>query len=179
MIEETYQAEGVISMTNTSLENRLFYDLEHSMRDGIVKDRVFYLLKWYQKKAEWYKVLTYIATALSILFPAVLTLLNIPALSNCFPEGFAECLRGTLPVVNSIGAGFYAFLQSRSNWIRYRTAAEQIKRETVQYLALHGAGTVRDIGAEEKFLNKIEEICALEFSEWQHIRAEVGKKERD
>lgn len=82
MIEETYQAEGVISMTNTSLENRLFYDLEHSMRDGIIKDRVFYLLKWYQKKEEWYKVLTYIATALSILFPAVLALLNIPALTR-------------------------------------------------------------------------------------------------
>lgn len=164
-------------MTTISLESKFFRDLESSMHDGIVKDRVFYLLKWYRKKAVWDKTLTYIATAFSILLPAILTLLNISAVSKWLGDDCTKCLQAALPVIGSASAGFYAFLRSRENWIRYRTTVEQLKRETVRYAALYGVGNARDAGAEEEFLAKIEEICALEFSEWQNIRMEATVKE--
>lgn len=161
-------------MFKIGLENRLFSEIESGLPDGIVKERVLYLLKWYRKKAERYKFFTYVGTSASILLPAVLALLNSEALCQCLPDNCVKKLQVILPVLGSVGAAFYAFLQSKDNWIRYRTTVEQIKQKTVCHMAqLKDRNTV-DPSAEQAFLKQIEDICASEIAEWRRNRTDTA-----
>ena len=161
-------------MFKIGLEDKLFYDIESSLPDGIIKSRVLYLLKWYRKKAQRYKFLTYAGTSASILLPAVLALLNSQVLTQCLPVNCVKRLQIILPILSSACAAFYAFLQCKDNWIRYRTAVEQIKLETVCYIAQFRSERPLDASAEEAFLKTIEGICASEFAEWRRNRKETA-----
>ena len=163
-------------MFKVGLENRLFSEIEYGLPDGIVKERVLYLLKWYRKKAERYKFFTYIGTSASIVLPAVLALLNSEALCQCLPDGCAKSLQVILPILGSAGAAFYAFLQCKDNWIRYRTTVEQIKQKTVYYIVqLKGKNPV-DPSTEQAFLKQIEDICASEIAEWRRNRIDAASE---
>lgn len=153
------------------MERRLMSDLESALPDGIVKTRVAYLLRWYHKKAARYKLITYIATALSVTLPAFLSLLNTDVGKELLGPAWANRLLVVLPLLSSVGAGFYAFIQSRTNWIRYRLAAERIKRETVLYINTYSKGY--SPMAEQEFLQRIEDICANEVLEWENLRGEA------
>ena len=153
------------------MEHRLMSDLESALPDGIVKTRVSYLLRWYHKKAAHYKFVTYIATGLSVTLPAFLSLLNTNVGKELLGSACAGRLLVILPLLSSVGAGFYAFIQSRTNWIRYRLAAERIKRETVLYINTYSKGYSQS--AEQEFLQRIEDICANEVLEWENLRGEA------
>lgn len=161
-------------MSKIGLEDKLFSDIEVGLPDGIVKNRVLYLLKWYRKKAQLYKFLTYAGTASSIVLPAVLALLNSLPLGLCLPYNCVRKLQVILPVLSSAGAAFYAFLQCKDNWIRYRTAVEQIKLETVSYIARRGNDPSATASDEQVFLEQIEKISTAEFAEWRRNRIEAA-----
>jgi len=160
-------------MCNLGMERKLISELERALPDGIIKIRIVYLLNWYHKKAVYYKLITYVATALSILLPAALTLLNTEVGESLIGKEWTGQLRVILPVLNSAGAGFYAFFQSRLNWIRYRRTIESLKRETILYI--NSCST--DTDAKE-FLLKIEDICAAEVLEWENIRKDIPDQDR-
>lgn len=160
-------------MLKIGLENDLFNIIETGLPDGVVKARVLYLLKWYRKRAQQYKFFTYVGTSASILLPAVLVLLNSQALNRWLSDACVNNLQIILPVLSSAGAAFYAFFQCKDNWIRYRTAIEQIKRETVCYIAQHENDSSVNISVEVAFLKTIEGICASELAEWRRNRMEV------
>lgn len=166
-------------MFRIGLEDKLFREISSGLPDGIVRSRVLYLLKWYRKKAQRYKLLTYIGTSASILLPAALTLLNSQVLNQCLPVGCVRKLQVILPILSSAGAAFYAFLQCKDNWIRYRTAVEQIKQETIYYIARHGNEYPIDSSAMDAFLRTIEDICASEFTEWRRNRIDTTMEQME
>lgn len=168
-------------MFKIGLENKLFYKISSDLPDGIVKSRVLYLLKWYRKKAQRYKFLTYAGTSASILLPATLALLNSKVFDQCLPDGYVQNLQVILPILCSAGAALYAFLQCKDNWIRYRTAVEQIKQETICYIAQHKNENPIDSSAENTFLKTIEDICSSEFTEWRRNRIDttIERKEKN
>ncbi len=160
-------------MLKIGLENKLFSEIESGLPDGIVKERVLYLLKWYRKKAERYKFFTYIGTSASILLPAILALLNSEALCHYLPDDCVKSFQVILPILGSVGAAFYAFLQSKDNWIRYRTTVEQIKQKTVYYITQFETTNTVDPSVEKAFLKQIEDICASEIAEWRRNRTDA------
>lgn len=161
-------------MFKIGLEDKLFSDIESSLPDGIVKNRVIYLLKWYRKKAQLYKFLTYAGTSASIMLPAALALLNSLPLGPCLTYNCVKKLQIILPILSSAGAAFYAFLQCKDNWIRYRTAVEQIKMEAVGYIVRCGDDPPAADSDGQAFLERIEEISTAEFAEWRRNRLEAA-----
>ena len=160
-------------MVKIGLENDLFNSIKISLPDGVVKARVMYLLKWYRKRAQQYKFFTYFGALASILVPALLVLLNNQALNRWLSDAWVNNLQIILPVLSSAGAAIYAFLQCKDNWIRYRTVIEQIKQETVCYIAQHENDGSTDVSAEVAFLKKVEGLCASELAEWRRNRMET------
>ena len=165
-------------MLKIGLENRLFSEIESGLPDGIVKERVLYLLKWYRKKAERYKFFTYIGTSASILLPAILALLNSEALCQYIPNDCVKSLQVIFPILGSVGAAFYAFFQSKDNLIRYRTTVEQIKQKTIYYMAQLKAINTVDPSVEQAFLIQIEDICASEIAEWRRNRTDAASEQK-
>lgn len=151
------------------LEERLFDTISTKFQEGIVKDRTVYLLNWYSKKAEFYKRITYFATLFSVLIPALITLLNSGILGAVLPKCTSEQFWTiVLSALSSLGAGLYAFIQSKDHWIRYRMTAEVLKRETILFLGMYEKDPSKC--DELAFLSKIERIAAAETNEWHAIR---------
>lgn len=156
----------MIYITKRKLERQLFEAIKADLEDSIVKSRVLYLLQWYNKKASSYKRQTYFATSVSILIPAMVTLLNSGLLET---EEMARIPTLILSFFSTVGAGLYAFLRSKDQWIRYRITAESLKRETIYFLSEKKTNPGQY--TEDAFIKKIEDIAMAEANEWHGLRS--------
>lgn len=159
----------------------MFDAIGSGFEDDLVKHRVLYLLQWYSKRAEFYKKQSYVATLLSLVIPASITLLNSGTL---LPGDMAQIPTVLLSFCSTVGAGLYAFLRSKDHWLRYRMIAETLKREAILYLIKQKE--THSESSKIEFLERIEAICASEIAEWHSLRSshlesreELSKKNPD
>ena len=97
--------------------------------------RIKVLMEWYVKKATNSKRNYYICSIATTTIPLVVTVIN--TINALQPEKFFW-----LPVCISILSGLVCLIsawltlsRSQESWVRYRTTAEKLKRETMLYLA--------------------------------------------
>lgn len=156
------------------MERNLFDAIGSGFEDDLVKHRVLYLLQWYTKRAEFYKKQTYVATLLSLVIPASITLLNSGALLS---SEMAQIPTLVLSFCSTIGTGLYAFLRSKDHWLRYRLVAEALKRESILYLAKQKEAPSE--AGKIEFLERIEAICTSEIAEWHSLRSSHLESKED
>ena len=133
-------------------------------------------LKWYIKNACFYKIVFYLATFLSAFCPIISVGLN-----NLFFENSNGMYIQKAIYLLSITAGISATVLSMSRaqvkWTRYRTAAEFLKRQRVQYLC-EKENRNGSYDLDLKYLKIIEDFMANENEQWRIENVENSYSEK-
>ena len=97
--------------------------------------RIKVLMEWYVKKATASKRNYYVCSIATTTIPLIVTVIN--TINAIRPEKYSW-----LPVCISVLSGLVCLIsawltlsRSQENWVRYRSSAEMLKRETMLYLA--------------------------------------------
>lgn len=120
-------------------------------------------LKWYIRKACFYKLVFYIFTFTGAICPIVVAALNNVTLDAKYMK-YMQLALTVLSVAASVSAIILATVRAQEKWTRYRSAAENLKRERSLYLERKKLGKE---DSEEEFVNNIEEYMKQENQEWR------------
>lgn len=154
-------------------ENEYIEIMEKEIENKIIKERIGYLLKWYSKKSTRCKLLYYFCASISIIIPALITLIT-----SCTTMESTEfiyfldykCVISLLSTIATIVAGILALTRWQEGWIRYRTTIEIIKSSLTVYLVERESPQEDIKKMDEKFIKEIEEIVKNENMEWLRTR---------
>jgi Protein of unknown function (DUF4231) len=138
---------------------------------GPVWERLEDQLGWYDRKSgdarRWYQSLKVV----QIVVAAAIPVAAAAGASRTVPAA----LGATVVVIE----GIQQLFQFHQNWIRYRTAAESLKREKYLYLAKAGQYATAD-SPDALLAETVERISSKEGASWSEGRrghAEQGQKE--
>lgn len=121
-------------------------------------------LYFYAEKARKYKLLCLFLSALTILFPAIVT--AISALSDITPF-CCKLAIAMLSTLSSVSAGAIGVFNLREQWISYRTSCEKLKMEISKYLTKAEPYNDGDNNKNDSmFINNCEIIIENEGKTW-------------
>lgn len=96
----------------------------------------------------------------------------IPVSAVLIPSDYPAVLKGVTAALGALVAGIESYLQFRQyhqNWVRWRTAAEALRREV--FLYAQKAGEYKGAKEPEILLaEKVEEILAVEQQSWRSLQ---------
>lgn len=144
--------------------------------DEVLDKRFEVCLKWYIRKACQYRNSYYFCTIISGIFPLLVTAVN------GFNNG--TVYMKVLAVILSTGASASVVVlttyRPQEKWMRYRMAAEFLKRERVKYLHAKQRKECDEDQLDAEFLQIMEEYMEGENLDWQKVRlkdvAEMGEE---
>lgn len=135
-------------------------------------------LKWYIRKACFYKRLYYTMTLTSIISPILSA--SLASMNVSGSEGsWIKYIPGVLALAASISVAILTTLRAQEKWGRYRMVAEQMKKSRMRYLQeLESDKTNEEI--KKRFLNEIEQLMKEENLEWMKLNQadEEGKQDK-
>ena len=153
---------------------KYFTEVLRSIENKEIRDRIEYLLCWYNKRATRSKIKYYIFASVGIIGPALITLI-----SSC--KFFEEsCLIPIISTISSICAGILVLTRWQEGWVRYRNTVEHIKSKLSIYII-----EIQSMTNEEKqikdreFIKEIEKIVQNENFEWSKIRNKDIKSDKE
>jgi hypothetical protein len=126
-----------------------------------LKDRVDDQLNWYRKKSAQNQTMYKRLQLLSIVFGATIPLLT--AFSFREAELIFRFVIAFLGSAIAVSSGLLSLNKYQENWVKYRAAAQALKRE--KYLYLTKTGEYHD-GQLETLVARCEAIMAEENVEW-------------
>jgi len=137
---------------------------------GPVWDRLEDQLAWYDAKSgdarRWYQSLKVVQIVIAAAIPVAVA------------AGASKTVPAALGAAVVVIEGIQQLFQFHGNWIRYRTAAESLKREKYLYLAKAGQYATAD-EPEALLAETVERIASKEGASWSEGRqghAEQGGK---
>ena len=151
-------------------EKRFIHFVCSQIENPLIAERVYYLLTWYNDKAEEHKNSYNVIRTLIYFLPGVITVVGLA--SSLF-EDFAKYAL----IFMSLISATITFLNHRmdhrryyENWVRYRGAAEDIKKECMQFLNRCGDyENLETPAAERLFANRIEGVAEKECDNWKNL----------
>ena len=148
----------------------------------LLSRRLQYLLTWYNAKATDNKNGYNFFRTFSYILPCTITFLSVvfSVVDNTF---VSKC--GYL--VTAFISALITFINHRmdhrryyENWVRYRSAAEEIKKESILFLSQCDSYECENTVEREKlFIEKIEEIANWETDNWKALLEDSNKKQQD
>ncbi len=136
-----------------------------SIENKEIRDRIEYLLYWYNKRATRCKIKYYIFSSIGIIGPAFITLISGCKILN------ESILVPIISTLSSICAGILILTRWQEGWIRYRKTVEHVKSKLAIYVVeVQGLDNVEKREKDMKFIKEIEEIVQNENFEWSKIR---------
>ncbi len=163
---------------------RIYKDSKCVIRDEYTAKRFFQSVLWYSKKAKLNKWLFYSFSVVTIVLPAVTTLLT--AISNDFA---VRCISSCLSSLTAIFTALLALFKFQHKWIQYRTTSEALQTELSRMISqtkeYSKAGLEKMFDKkftdseedkaelvnlrEKVFLVQIESIMAKEKTQWESL----------
>ena len=151
-------------------EKRFIHFVCSQIENPLIAERVYYLLTWYNNKAEKHKNSYNTIRTLIYFLPGVITVVGLA--SSLF-EDFAKYAL----IFMSLISATITFLNHRmdhrryyENWVRYRGAAEDIKKECMQFLnRCSDYENLETPAAEKLFANRIEGVADKECDNWKNL----------
>lgn len=132
--------------------------------DALLDKRFKTCLKWYIRKACQYRSGYYLCTLVSGIFPFVVAAVNSFNNSSIYMR--------VLTVVLSTGASISVVVLTtyrlQEKWLRYRMAAEFLKRERVKYLYAKRKDDGDHDKLDAEFLQTMEQYMEGENVDWQN-----------
>lgn len=135
------------------------------LEEFYLKKRFEQSVKWYIRKAVKYKRIYFLFMIISIVLPAVATvLINIPLLDN----NWAKPIITILTVLTSTTTTLLSLFRAKDKWIHFRYMAETLQSEYSLYI--EGAKDYADDETKNvKFIENIEAMMSEEHNKWIHI----------
>ena len=138
--------------------------------DTLLDKRFKTCLKWYIRKACQYRSGYYFCTLVSGIFPFVVAAVNSFNNNSIYMR--------VLAVVLSTGASISVVVLTtyrlQEKWMRYRMAAEFLKRERIKYLHARQRDNCDHDKLDAEFLQTIEQYMEEENADWQSARLKDG-----
>lgn len=144
--------------------------------DTVVCERICHELYTYAGRARFYKRSYYVASAVTIAFPAVVVVLN-----NL--EGDQKLVTSVLSAAVTIVAGMMGTIKLRESWIRNRVSCEHVKSVLFQYITKTGTYSndkdpIRKGASDDEkqkirtslLIENLENIFQTEYGEWKRLR---------
>lgn len=156
---------------------RLLEHLHNTMNgDEILCERICHELYTYTGRARFYKRSYYLASAVTIAFPAIVVVLNNQ-------EGDQKLATSILSAAVTIVAGLMGTIKLRESWIRNRVSCEHVKSVLFQYMMKSGtyrddSEHIKDVSTPEEkqkirtklLVEDLENIFQTEYGEWKRMR---------
>lgn len=157
-------------------EKEYIENINGSIEEEVLRKRIEYLLTWYSHKATRNKYLYFTFVAISIIAPALITLIN-----SCVKDSFLgmdkTCLISFISTIATIFAGILAITRWQEGWLRYRKTAELIKSKVSIYLIQRKNSENDNKKMDNEFISEIEDIVQKENAEWLSMRRDELTKE--
>lgn len=152
----------------------LFHTIEASIENDALKQRLVYLLEWYDEKAQLNRCCYHTLRILSVMLPNVVAALSLFTFLG--GEAMIAAVSGVLSLLTSFLLHLLDQFRYYENWIRYRSTAETLKSEVFRCLnsgdPYYGETSIR----EHKLAIVVEEIAHAETAKWQVLRQENTKR---
>lgn len=159
------------SESDAHLFNCILDQLENVFNEPVIAEWVRYQLHWYTKKANHYRFLAHAHIVLSVGLSLFTTaLIGIMTDTNRIYFQISSA-------VFTLIISYLSFKRPSEQWIRYRTACEQLKMETIKFiysLKDEQSGSVQEKGM--KFISDINAILSDELANWSALRLESIKE---
>jgi len=155
------------------LEKKLYCQDDQSLiTNTYLSIRYEQTVKWYIREACRYKK-GYLALSIaSIIFPAVIPVIN------CFSYSWITIAVTVISVITSVVTSLLSLLKLHEKWISYREVAEALQSELTLYA--ENCGEYGKAKSEQEknqyFAERIESLMGDEHIKWQNI---VSKKENN
>jgi hypothetical protein len=149
---------------------------ENMSQKEYVKRRLIDQLNWYDAKSKFnqsrYKLLKSLEMGFSVSIP-ILT-----AISTANKIQWIAYLIGILGGMIALFAGLQSINRYQENWVKYRIAAENLKRERIFYVTKKGP-YLNKTDPNEIFsvlIERVENILSIEISDWGKYVGQEGPK---
>lgn len=161
----------------TEEEYALFKMIEESIENKALKQRLSYLLKWYDGKAQKNRHCYHILHILSVLLPSATAALGLFTFLG--GEQIITAISSILSLLTAFLLHLLNQFRCYENWVRYRSTAEVLKSEV--FRCLYGDDTYcGEIHERERRLAiKVEEIAKGEVVQWQALHEEHSEQGSD
>lgn len=131
-----------------------------NINNECIKKSIISDLNWYTKKTKEAKKYYLILSALSIILPLAVTVVNSIQDKNNIVTILAAC--------NSFVCSWLSFRAYRISWVKYGTVAEEIKKEIRSAAAKIGEYSNVTIDIETTLFKNIEKFTEAERSSWSN-----------
>lgn len=154
---------------------KYFTEVLRSIENKEIRDRIEYLLCWYNKRATRSKIKYYICASVGIIGPALITLTSSCRILE------ESCLIPIISTVSTIFAGILVMTRWQEGWVRYRNTVEHIKSKlSIYIIEIQSMEDEKKLEKDKEFIKEIEEIVQNENFEWSKIRNnDIGQNEGD
>ena len=166
------------------IEEKYLQLLGASFPDGLTKQRIQYLFEWYNYKAEQYRFLSYANIFLGLSFPTFIALLNSGFLGTnglfltMLEVNEISKITSLFAIITTAITGYFTWLKPHEQWVRHRTTIEELKTETVKYMAqVNSSDFEQNIDDERIYIEKIESIINKELTGWEFLQIKKRKEE--
>lgn len=153
---------------------KYFTEVLRSIENKEIRDRIEYLLCWYNKRATRSKIKYYICASVGIIGPALITLISSCKILE------KSCLIPIISTVSTICAGILVMTRWQEGWVRYRNTVEHIKSKlSIYIIEIQSMEDEKKLEKDKEFIKEIEEIVQNENFEWSKIRNKDIKLDED
>lgn len=133
--------------------------------------RLRYLFYWYTEKAQANRAHYHIFRSLTTALPALIALLSL--YSFAVGERAASVAAATISILITLINNRMDHYRYYESWLRYRSVAEALKRETVLFLNRYGPyATADEPERRQLFAGMVEQIADEELINWEHLKAQ-------
>lgn len=165
------QAKVRVQVANKQFEAEFVEFACGQVKNQLLSKRLRYLLVWYDDKARHHRSGYHFCRNWTSVLPSVITLVSVLSFLWDDKPKLAPVITAFVSVLITILHHHMDHYRYYENWVRYRGAAENLKRETMLFLnrcAPYDEGADNEI--ERRFAMEIERIAAEEHSSWENLR---------
>ena len=144
-------------------------------RNSLLSDRLYYLLIWYGWKAEYNKTRYNLYRTLTSIFLGLISILSVCAVF--WTEKIISIVTVSICVVITLINQRTDQYRYYENWVRYRGAAEKLKREAHLFLNECEPYTDKDTKENERrFALIMEDFVSEENAKWKNLYEDSFQK---
>lgn len=164
-----------LKKADQALEEEYLENLRDKFQNSLLAERLYYLLVWYDWKAEYHKHRYHSYRTLTSLLLGSITILSVCGFF--WTERAISIATVSVSVLITLINQRMEQYRYYENWIRYRGVAEKLKRET--HLFLNGCEPYADRERKEnerRFAFSMEEFASEENANWKNLYEDSFQK---
>lgn len=166
-----------INYINKNIDRDKVYipQLLQGINDEQLRLDLAHRLYTYAKRALFYKHCYHLLTWITIIAPAIVSIINV------IPNSDQDLIKVAVTIasaITTVSAGILGTAKVHDHWTSYRSACEELKVETISYI--EGAEPYAEFDESKRkkaFIDNMKAICKRETSRWEKCVYNLGKND--